>query len=214
MNKKSDPTERDIEDLLERLGADKQSYPKGMLDARRTAYLSHAAIVIGSGPHITKGKGPGQGGGSSPTSVPMTPIMKVVLTTLVAANVALATYLAVTAYENWDKVQEFLFGAPSVSETSPAPPEILDQATEPAATPEIAISPEETVVPTAPPEPTTLTDEPGSTGNESSDSSQVSTPEPGGNDQSGKHLGQTPHGPGDPPSEDGSDTGNDKNKNK
>ena len=207
MNKKSVPTEKDIEKLLERLGADKRSYPKGMLEATRTAYLSHASIVLGKGPHISKGKGPGQGS-SPPTSVPITPFMKVILTGLVAANLALATYLAVTAYENWDKVQEFLFGSPPVSETSPAPPELLDQATKPAATPEIAVSPEETVVPTIPPEPTNFSDDPGSSGNNSSDNPQVGTPEPEGNDQPGKHLGQTPHSPGNPPGQDDQDSSN------
>ena len=135
MSKKFVPTEKNIQKLLKNLSADKKPYPKNLLDSRRSAYLSQVTSVVSSGPHLKKGNGKGQGG-SPHAAAPMTPLMKVVLTALVAANVALATYLAVYVYENWDRVQELLFGAPSVSETSPAPPEILTQAPELEATPE------------------------------------------------------------------------------
>jgi hypothetical protein len=199
-------TEKNIEQLLDQLSADKKPYPKGLLNARRTAYLSHVSSVAGSGLHFN---GHGQGG-SPHAAAPMTPVMKVVLTALIAANVALATYLAVTAYENWDKVQEFLFGGPSVSEISPVPPEALTQPPELAMTPEIVGSPEVTVSPVSTPEPTSILEESKPDGGE-----QVSTPEPGGKDDPGKHLGQTPHTPDEPPGQgDKEKDDKDKDKNK
>jgi len=79
---------------------------------------------------------------------------EVVLTVLIATNFALATYLAISIYDNWGKVQESLLGGPSVSELSPISPEVLDQAPELKTTPEIAIPPAGTVAPVSTPEPT------------------------------------------------------------
>lgn len=205
-------TEKNIEQLLKDLSADKKPYPKDLLNASRASYLSQVSAVISSGPHFTKGNG--QGGVPS-ASAPMTPLMKVVLTVLVAANVALATYLAVTAYENWDKIQALLFGAPPPGETSPAPIGDLNQAPESVSTPEITISPEGTVTPNATPEPTSPSDDPQTSGGDSGDNLLLSTPEPDGKDNPGKHLGQTPHTPDDPPGQDNQDKdnkGKDKNK--
>ena len=208
MRKKFVPTERNIQKLLKNLSADKKSYPKELLDSRRAAYLAQVTSVAGSGPRPKKGNGKGQG--SSPHSAaPMTPLMKVVLTALVAGNVALATYMAAYVYENWDRVQALLSGRPVLSEASPVPPEVLNQAPELETTPEIAVPPEETVVPGSTPAPTSLSDDHQPSGNDSPDSPQVSTPEP---DQPGKHLGQTPHSPKEPPGQ--SDKDNDKDKNK
>lgn len=202
-------TEKNIEQLLEKLSADKNPYPKALLNSRRAAYISQVSSVVGSGPHLQKGNGHGQGG-SAHAAAPMTPVMKVVLTALIATNVALVTYLAVTAYENWDKVQELLFGGPSVSETSPAPSDIQTQPPELATTPEIAISPEGVVTPNATPEPTSPVVEPQTSGDE-----QLSTPEPDGNSDPGKHLGQTPHTPDEPPGQQDKDKKKDKdNKDK
>jgi hypothetical protein len=206
------PTKKNIEQLLKHLSADRKPYPKDLLDARRTVYLSQVTSVVSSGPNIKKGNGQGQGG-SPPTSAPMTPFMKVVLATLVAANFALVTYLAVSIYENWDKVQGSLLGDPSVSEISPVSPEVLDQAPELETTPEIAIPPAETVAPVSTPEPSTSPlDDSQPSDVTAADSPQVgpsepeaSTPEPDENDNPGKHLGQTPHGPGDPPGQDNQD---------
>jgi len=189
-------TEKNIEQLLKKLSADKKPYPKNLLATRRAAYLSQVTAVVSSGPQLKKGNGQG---GSPHASAPMTPLMKVVLTALVAANVALATYLAVYVYDNWDRVQELLFGAPSMSETSPAPLEIVTQAPELETTPEIAVPPEETVAPVSTPEPTSLSEDSQPSGIDSADSPQVSTAEPDGKDQPGLHLGQTPHTPSDPP---------------
>ena len=215
MSKKFVPTESNIQKLLKNLSADKKSYPKDMLDTRRAAYLAQVTSVAGSG--LLPKKGNGRGQGSSPHSAaPMTPLMKVVLVALVAANVALASYMAIYAYENWDRVQALLSVRPTLSEASPVPPEIFNQAPELEATPEIAIPPEETVVPDSTPAPPSLSDDPQPSGNDSSDSPQVSTPEPDGKDQPGKHLGQTPHSPDNPPvQDDQDDRGKDKdNKDK
>ena len=196
MSKKFVPAEKNIQKLLKNLSADKKAYPKDLLSARRAAYLSQVTSVAGSGPHPQKGNGKGQGG-SPHAAAPMTPLMKVVLTALIAANVALATYMGVYVYENWDRVQALLSGRPSLSETSPGPHEVLNQAPELEPTPEIAISPEGMVVPSSTPAPTSLSDDPQPSGSDSSEPD--STPEPDGKDQPGKHLGQTPHGSDDPP---------------
>jgi len=225
VSKKFVPTESNIQKLLKNLSADKKSYPKDMLDTRRAAYLAQVTSVAGSGLHPKKGNGRGQG--SSPHSAaPMTPLMKVVLVALVAANVALASYMAIYAYENWDRVQVLLSGKPTLSEASPVPPEIFNQAPELEATPEIAATPEGTITPGSTPAPTSLSEgDPQPSGNDTSDSPQVdssepdSTPEPNGKDQPGKHLGQTPHGPGDQPGQSDQDNvqddqGKDKDKDK
>jgi hypothetical protein len=188
-------SEKSIEELLKNLGAERQPYPKDLLKSSRAAYLTQVSTVIGGGPFQT-GSGQGQAG-SPPASAPMTPLMKVILTALVAANVALATYLAVTAYENWDKIQA-LFGTPAAGETSPAPVENI-QEPNPVSSPEITISPEGVVTPEATPEPTSPSNDPGSPGGNAEDNLQVGTPEPDGKDNPGKHLGQTPHTPDDPP---------------
>ena len=208
MSKEFVPTERNIEKLLKKLSADNKPYPKSLLDTRRATYMSQVISVVSSGPHFGKGNGQIQAG-TSTASAPMTPIMKAVLTALVAGNIALATYLAVSIYKNWDKVQEMLFGAPSISETSPVPPEILTQAPELATTPEIVISPEGAVNPVSTPEPNDFSDDSQLSGSDSTDSSQVSpsepevsTPEPNGDVNPGLHLGQTPHGPDNPPGQD------------
>jgi hypothetical protein len=193
------PTEREIEKLLETLGADKKQYPTTLLEARKAAYLSQVTSMVNGGAFSSDENGPGQGG-SPPASAPMTPIAKVVLTTLVAANIALAGYLAVSVYENWDKVQELLFGAPAVSETLVDSPEILTQA------PEIANSPEAVDDLNGTPEPTDHSDDSQPSGDDPAENPQVgpsepevSTPEPDGKDNPGLHLGQTPHGPDTPP---------------
>lgn len=190
-------TEKNIEQLLKKLSTDKSPYPKDLLDARRSAYLSQVTSVVSSGLLIKEGSGKGQGG-SPPTSAPMTPFMKVVLAALVAANVALASYLAVSMYENWDRLQELLLGGSSVSYPSPISPEF--QAPELETTPEVTIPPVETVAPISTPEPTSPSDAT-SADSQSLSEPEASTPEP---DDPGKHLGQTPHGPGDPPGQDNS----------
>ena len=194
-------SENNIEQLLKELSADKKPYPKDLLNAKRASYLSQVSAVISSRPPFQKGDGQGQGG-SPPPSAPMTPLMKVVLTALVAANVALAGYLAVTAYENWDKIQELLFGAPPAGETSAAPVEDLNQAPESVSTPDIIISPEGVVTPNTTPEPTSPSNDSQSSGSDSGENLQVGTPEPDGKDNPGKHLGQTPHSPNNPPGQD------------
>jgi hypothetical protein len=214
VSKKFVPTEKNIQKLLKNLSADKKSYPKDLLDARRAAYLARVTSVVSSGPHPKKGNGKGQGGAPH-AAAPMTPLMKVVLTALIAANVALATYMAIYVYEHWDEVQALLSGRPSLSETFPVPPEIPTQAPELETTPEIAIPPEGTVAPDATPEPTSLSDDPQPSGNGSADSPQGesskpdSTPEPDGKDNPGKRLGHTPHGPGDPPGQNDQDNDQD-----
>lgn len=197
MSKKFVPTERNIQNLLNNLSADKKSYPKHLLDARRAAYLSQVTSVVGGGPRPQKGNGKGQGG-SPHSAAPMTPLMKAVLTVLVAANIALATYMAVYVYENWDRVQVLLSGRPVLREASPVPPEVLNQSPELDNTPEIVVSPEGTDVPSSTPAPTSLSDDSSPLGSDGP-SEPDGTPEPDGKDQPGKHLGQTPHGPDDPP---------------
>jgi hypothetical protein len=211
-------TEKSIEQLLKKLSADKKPYPKDLLDARRTAYLSQVSLVAGSGLHLKKGNGTGQGG-SSPASAPMTPLMKIILGTLIAANIALATYLGVSIYENWDKVQELLIGGATTSDVSPVAPEVLEQAPEVETTPEIAVPPVETAAPVSTPEPVNLSDENQSSEGDSannpqvdSSKSEISTQEPEGSDDSGKHLGQTPHAPDNPPANQDSQNDN-QNKN-
>jgi hypothetical protein len=203
-----------IENLLIKLSADKKPYPKSLLVARRAAYLSQVTLIASSGPSLKRGNGHGQGG-SPPASVPMTPIMKVVLTVLLAANLALATYLAVSLYENWDRVQALLFGSPTISETAPSP---LEKSTQPSvsdSTLEIATPPESTLVPSSTPEPETLLEESQPAGNNSADSPGGGAAEPDTKDKPGLHLGQTPHSPDEPPSQDqNNDQGKDNNKNK
>jgi hypothetical protein len=209
------PTERNLQNLLMNLGADQKPYPKNLMDNRRTAYLSQVTAVISSGPHPKQGNGQGHGGAPH-GAAPMTPVMKVVLTTLVAANVVLATYLSMVAYENWDKVQEFLFGIPATSETSSAP-EILTQSPELEMTPEITVPPEITVSPIATPEPTDLSDNSQTSGEDSVDNNnpsglEVGTPEPTGDDSPGLHLGQTPHSPDTPPGQSNQNSSQDNTK--
>jgi hypothetical protein len=191
-------TEKNIEQLLKKLSADKKPYPKNLLDARRASYLSQVSLVTGSGLHLKKGNGPGQGG-SSTVSAPMTPLMKVILGTLIAANIALATYLGISIYENWDKVQELLLGGTSTSEISPISPEMQEQSPEVETTPEIAVPPVETAAPVSTPEPVNLSEDNQPSGGDSTNNPQVGTAEPDDSDNSGKHLGQTPHGPDDTP---------------
>ena len=208
MSKRFVPTERNIQKLLTNMGADQKPYPKYLMDNRRAAYLTQVSAVVGSGLH--PGQGSAQGpGGVSHGAAPMTPLMKAVLTTLVAANVVLATYLSVVAYENWDKLQELLLGGPAISETSP--PEILTESPELEMTPETTEPPEVTVSPIATPEPTDLSSGGDAVDNTGSSGSEVITPEPDGKDNPGLHLGQTPHSPDTPPGQD--NKGNqDKNK--
>lgn len=104
MSKKFDPTEKNIKNLLKGLSADQKPYPKDLLNSRRAAFMSQVSSISGTGPQLKKG----QGQGGSPNAAPMTPLKKVVLTALIAAIVALTAYLAVTAYEKWDMIQELL----------------------------------------------------------------------------------------------------------
>jgi len=207
-------TEKDVIKLLTAMGTDKRSYPENLFATRRAAYIAQVTTLVGSGLHLRNG---GRHLHSRPTpgSVPMTPVMKVVLTALIAGNIALATYLAVTLYDNWDKVQGLLFGTPLVSETSSAP------YIEPIQEPEFDVSPESSVVPEVTPQPTNTPENVSPSGGNAPDNQQESTPEPSGDDKPGLHLGQTPHGPDEPPSsnnEDNSQNNNqgnqDKNKDK
>jgi hypothetical protein len=207
-------TEKDVIKLLTAMGADKKSYPKNLFAARRAAYVLQVTALVGSGLHPRNGGRQIQGG-STPGSVPMTPLMKVVLTALIAGNIALATYLAVNLYHNWDKVQGLLFGTPLASETSQAP--FIDPIQEP----EFDVSPESSVVPEVTSQPTSPLENASPSGGKAPDNQQESTPEPSGDDKPGLHLGQTPHGPDEPPSsnnEDNSQNNNqgnqDKNKDK
>jgi hypothetical protein len=214
VNNQSIPSERMIENLLHTLSADKKPYPKSLLEARRAAYLSQMTLLVGSGLHPKKGKGQGRGSPSHAVA-PMTPVMKVVLTVLVAGNIALATYLGVLVYENWDKVQALLVGVPIASETSPASLEVSTQPPAPDSTPEIATEPEISVDPASTPAPESPLEEPQPADGNSVDNPEVSTPEPPAKDKPGLHLGQTPHGPDEPPGQDqNNDQGNDNNKDK
>jgi hypothetical protein len=224
VNNSSIPSERMVENLLHSLGADKKPYPKSLLDARHAAYLSQVTLVVSSGLRPQKGtKGQGRSqGGASHAAAPMTPVMKAVLTALVAGNIALAAYLGVLVYENWDKVQALLLGVPIVSETSPAPLELSTQPPAPDSTPEIATAPEISVDPASTPAPESPPEDAQPSESDSVDSPQVgpsapevSTPEPPAKDNPGLHLGQTPHGPDEPPGQDqNNDPGNDNNKDK
>ena len=210
MNNQSILSERVVKNLLHSLNADKKPYPPGLLDARRAAYLSQVISVVNSGPRSGKGsKGQGRGqGGASHAAGSMTPVMKAVLTVLIAGNIVLVTYLGVLAYENWDKVQALLLGAPIASETSPASLELSTQPPAPNSTPEIATAPESTVVPGSTPEPGTSQEEPQSAEGGSGNQPEVSTPEPPAENKPGLHLGQTPHPQNEPP---GQDKKNDQN---
>ena len=201
MKNKSVISEKKIENLLRVLSAERMPYPTGLLDDRRAAYISQVTLLVGSGPHFGRGNGSGQGGSAS-ASMPMTPIMKIVLTALIAGNIAIAAYLGVSVYENWDKVQAWLSGSPTVSETSLAPLEVAPIPPDYANTPEIVISPEETLVPGSTPEPNSLSGDSQPSGSDSNTNPEVSTPDP---NKPGKHLGQTPHGPDQPPSSNNQD---------
>jgi len=226
MSNQSILSEKMVKNLLHTLSADKKPYPQGLLDGRRAAYLSQVTMLAGSGPHLRKGnKGQGRDQGSAAhVAAPMTPVMKAVLTVLIAGNIALASYLGVLVYENWDKVQAFLFGsAPIISETAPAPLEQSTQPPPPESTPEIVTAPESTDVPGSTAEPDTSIEEPQPAGGDSVDQPEASTPEPPAEDKPGLHLGQTPHAPDQPPSQDNNkdqspdnsnDQGNNKNKDK
>ena len=222
MNNQSTTSERMIENLLHTLSADKKPYPQALLDARRAAYLSHVILLASSGPRPSQRNEPGQGSAAHAVA-PMTPVMKAVLAVLVAGNIAVATYLGVTVYQNWDKVQALLFGVPIASETSQAPLEASTQPPAPDSTPEIVTAPENTDVPGSTPEPGTSLEEPQSAGGDSVDQPEMSTPEPPAEDKPGLHLGQTPHAPDKPPGQDknndqgtdkNNDQGNNKNKDK
>jgi hypothetical protein len=200
VNNNSTLSEKTIENLLRTLSAEKKPYPRSLLDGRRAIYMSQVLSVVSGGPHLTKGGGHGQGG-SHAASAPMTPLMKVVLIVLIAGNIAMAAYLGVSVYENWDKVQAWLSGGASVSETSPAPLGVSTEA--PAITTEIVVSPEGTIVPASTPEPNNLS------GSDSSTNPEVSTPDP---NKPGLHLGQTPHGPDQPPSSNNQDNSQNNNQ--
>jgi hypothetical protein len=219
VNKKIVLAERNIEELLKNLSADKKSYPNDLLKARRATYLSQVTSVVSGGPHLKGGNGKGQSGSPPSAATPMTPLMKAVLTLLVAANVALASYLAVSIHDNWDKLMGSLSGgSPVVVETSPVNFEIPTQApdsviisessTPPtsAITPESPTPPEETIVPNETPEPANplIGPQPSEAANTAepqvgASGSEVGTPDPNDKDNPGKHLGQTPHGPDNPP---------------
>jgi hypothetical protein len=193
-----------IENLLHTLSADRMTYPQGLLENRRTAYLSQVISVVSNGPRSGKrsrGQGRGQGG-TSHVVAPMTPVMKAVLTILIAGNIALVSYVGILAYENWDKVQALLFGAPIASETSPPPPELSTQLPNPNTTPEISTAPENTIVPGSTLEPNTSPEEIQPTDGDSGNQPEVSTPEPPSENKPGLHLGQTPHPPAEPPGQD------------
>lgn len=214
MNNYSLLSERKIENLLHTLGADKKPYPRNLLEARRAAYLAQVTVLVGTGSRPNQGNEPSQGGISQAVA-PMTPVMKAILTVLVAGNIALATYLGVLVYENWDKVQALLSDAPVVSETSPAPFEESAQPPVSDSAPEITTAPESTVVVDSTPAPDSPPEDTQAAGDNSGDSPEVSTPEPPAKDKPGLHLGQTPHAPDEPPSQDtDNDQGNDKNKDK
>jgi len=211
VNKALAPTENDIIKLLTNMGTVNQPYPSDLLEARRSAYLTEVTALVGSGLHSLNGGG--KGGISASSSAPMTSLMKAVLTILVAGNIALATYLGIVIYQNWDKVQELLFSAPAVSELTPVP---LD---EPIQAPDFIVSPESTDAPDATLEPNGSPEEAVQSEGDVVDSPLESTPEP--EDKPGLRLGQTPHGPDAPPggnnqdtSEDNSQNNQDKNKNK
>ena len=216
MNKKIAFTERNIEDLLKNLSADKKPYPEHLLKARRTTYLSQVTSAVSGGPHHKGENGQGQSG--SPTAVaPMTPLMKAVLAVLVTANIALASYLAGSIYDNWDKVRSSLLGDSPVVETSP---DIFEIPTS-AITPESPAPPEETIVPSETPKPTNPLEATATSGPQvGSSESEVGTPDPNDKNNSGQHLGQTPHSPGNPPGQDNQDNSqndnqdNNKDKNK
>jgi hypothetical protein len=214
---KNIPAEKNIEKLLKDLSADIKPYPKDLLGERRASYLSQVTSVVSNGPHLTKGGRSGQGVSSSATA-PMTPLMKVVLTILIAANAALVTYLAISVYENWDIVKGLLIETPAVIETSSAPFEIPTQEPSLVVTPEFVPFPEETVVPAETPEPVNPSDsQPSDTtvpDNSQVDTSEpeASTPEPDGQDNSGKHLGQTPHAPDSPPGQNNQDNSQNDNQ--
>ena len=226
MNKKIAFTERNIEDLLKNLSADKKPYPEHLLKARRTTYLSQVTSAVSGDPHHKGENGQGQSG--SPTAAaPMTPLMKAVLTVLVTANIALASYLAVSIYDNWDKVRSSLLGDSPVVETSPDIFEIPTQPPTSAITSESPAPLEETMVPNGTPEPTNPPNGPQSSETAAtagpqvgSSGSEVGTPDPNDKNNSGQHLGQTPHGPGNPPGQDNQDNSqnnnqdNNKDKNK
>jgi hypothetical protein len=216
VNNPSIPSERMVENLLRTLSKDKKPYPQGLLEARRVAYLSQVTLLVGSGTLPGKGKKTrGQGHGSAAHAVaPMTPVMKAVLAVLVVGNIALAIYLGALVYQNWDKVQALLSGAPIAGETSPAPPELSTQPPVTDSTPEIVTAPESTDVPGSTSEPDTSLEEPQPAGGDSVDQPEVSTPEPTAEDKPGLHLGQTPHAPDKPPGQDkNNDQGTDKNNN-
>ena len=220
MNKKIVRTERNIEDLLKSLSTDKRPYPEHLLKARRATYLSQVTSAVSGGPHHKGENGQGQSG--SPTAAtPMTPLMKAVLTVLVTANIALASYLAVSIYDNWDKVRGPLSGGAPVVETSPAIFEIPTQPPAAAITSESPAPLEETAVPSETPEPTNPLEAAATAGPQvGSSGSEVGTPDPSDKDNSGKHLGQTPHAPDNPPGQDNQDNSqsdsqdNNKDKNK
>jgi hypothetical protein len=198
-------TEKNVKNILKKLSADKKPYPKELLETRRAAYLSQVSLVAGNGPHLQQGGGQG---GSAAASAPMTPLMKIILGTLIVANIALATYLGVSIYKNWDKVQEFLAGGSSISESSPITTEELNQSPDVETPPELDAPPVEPDSPVSTPEPAGLSNdnqpsEGDSENNSQIDSSEpeISTPEPDGKDNQGKQLGLTPHGPDDPPSD-------------
>ena len=110
MNNQSILPERMVENLLHTMSTDKKPYPQGLLEVRRAAYLSQVTSLAVSGLHSGKGKkmkGRGQGSAAH-VAAPMTPVMKAVLAVLIAGNIALASYLGVLVYENWDKVQALL----------------------------------------------------------------------------------------------------------
>ena len=208
MNNSPIPSEKTIENLLRTLSADKKPYPQGLLGARRTAYLSQAISLASNGLHTGQGKKVKvrSKGSMAQVAAPMSPVMKAVLTALIAGNIALVSYLGVLVYENWDKVQAVLFGAPVASETSPAPPEFSTQPPTLNITPEITTAPESTIVPGSTLEPNTSPEEIQPTDGDSGNQPEVSTPEPPSENKPGLHLGQTPHPPDEPP---GQDTNND-----
>lgn len=148
---KNDSQDQNVIRLLERLKGQESSYPAGLQEKRREAFLDLgvSTLTLGAGLDHIAGEALPQAG--SAANLPMTLGMKLTLGFLSTVIVGLSTYLGVTMYENRDAIRDFIQrSTPTLTLVSPSP-DFMDN---PIATPAYL----STATPSATPSPTgTLT---------------------------------------------------------
>ncbi len=113
-----------------------------------------------------------------------TPVANSLIVVLVTTSIAISAYLGLSIYRNWDLLMDMLRGTPAPLVVPPSP----------VSTPTFESTPTETPTATATP---SMTPSPTGSATEELNETDIND-EP--DDDTGKHLGQTPHAPKTPPS--------------